>query len=87
MPRVVELIEDIEEQISRDALDLKTRPKTIKAGAIGVVRSVIVPGHSIYVDFGRGIGTIAVSERVVKDVPSDAGELVEYLRTRHKVTR
>jgi hypothetical protein len=62
MTRIIELTEDVQEKISPDIL----RPKLIKAGAIGRVEGVIVPGHSIWVNFGQGIGTVAISEHVVK---------------------
>jgi len=60
--RIIELIEDARET-GDDVID----PKIIPVGSIGVVRGVIVPGSSIWVDFGRGVGTIAISERVVRD--------------------
>jgi hypothetical protein len=66
LPRIIELTEDVQEKISPDILDLKTRPKLIKAGTTGRVEGDIVPGHSIWVNFGRGIGTVAISEQAVK---------------------
>ena len=80
MTRVVELIEDVQEKISSDVLD----QKTIAAGCIGVVVDTIVRGRSIYVNFGRDIGVVAISEHSVKDLASDTDALIEYLRTRHK---
>jgi len=59
--RIIELIEDVRE--TGNVID----PKIIPAGSIGIVRGVIIPGLSIWVDFGRGTGTIAISECVVRD--------------------
>ena len=84
MTRIIELTKDVQEKINPDALDLKISPKTIPAGCIGVVVDTIVSGHSMYVNFGWGIGVVAISEHSVKDLASDTDALIEYLRTRHK---
>lgn len=78
--RVVEVIEDIVE-MGPDVID----PKIIKTGSIGVVKGDIVPGQSVWVDFGRGISCVAVSESNLRDMPSDSGELMHYLKERGKL--
>jgi hypothetical protein len=60
-------------------------PKVIPMGAIGTVEREIVPGKSAWVNFGRTLGTVPVSENMLVDLPTDADKLVEYLRQRRGV--
>jgi hypothetical protein len=75
MTRIVETVKDIVEK-GPDVID----PKIIRVGSIGVVEDVVVPGKSVWVNFGRGAHSIAAPESSLKDVASDIDELMEYFR-------
>lgn len=77
MSRVIETTEDIVEK-GEDVID----PKIIPTGSVGVVEGTIVKGHSIWVNFGRGAHRVAVSEHIIKNLPSDPDELERYLKER-----
>jgi hypothetical protein len=55
-------------------------PKAIPMGAIGTVQGDIAPGRSVWVNFGRTLGTLPVPESALVDLPSESDKLVEYLK-------